>query len=124
MKVAISWSAGSVIAELNNTPTTQALAACLPIESRANIWGEEIYFDTPVRISREPDARQVVEPGTVCFWVEGNALCLPWGPTPISHGDECRLISEVNILGKIMGDPHELDSVKSGETIRVEVTDL
>jgi len=65
----------------------------------------------------------VVEPGTVCFWVEGNALALPFGPTPVSRGDECRLVTSCNVLGAIEGDPRQLGKVRQGAAIRVELLD-
>ena len=74
-----------------------------------------------MKLALESDAQQVVEPGTVCFWVEGSALALPFGPTPISKGNECRLVSRCNVLGKIEGDPRELKKVKAGAAIRVEL---
>ena len=72
--IRIAWDGGSVTAELRETPTAQALLAALPCRARASTWGEEVYFELPVKAQLEADARQVVDPGTVCFWVEGNAL--------------------------------------------------
>lgn len=107
-------------ADLRDTPTVRQLLAALPCEAAANIWGEEVYFELPVRAASEPDAQQVVDAGTVCFWVQGSALALPYGPTPVSKGDECRLVTKCNVLGKIEGDPRQLKKVKDGATIRVE----
>ncbi|GHF73188.1 cyclophilin-like fold protein [Streptomyces griseosporeus] len=123
-RIRISWPAGHLTAALDDTPTTQALAKALPLVSVARTWGEEVYFDTGVAVSRETDARQVVEPGTVAFWTDGDALALPYGPTPISRGDECRLASPCNILGRLDGDPRLLATVRDGDPVRVElVTD-
>lgn len=108
-------------AHLRGTSTSKQLLAALPCEATANTWGEEVYFELPVRASLEADAEQVVEPGTVCFWVQGSALALPYGPTPVSKGDECRLVTRCNVLGRIEGDPRELKKVKQGATIRVEL---
>ena len=120
MRIKISWPSGEVFANLDDTPTAQAVLEALPIESRANTWGEEVYFSIPVSVPKEPDAKQVVDPGTVCYWVEGTSLALPFGPTPISKGNECRLAAEVNLLGKLEGDPKTLKSVRDGHRIRVE----
>ena len=123
MRIRIKWSSGELLARLDDTPTAQAVIAALPCQSSANTWGDEVYFDMPVNVELEPDARQVVDPGTVCFWVQGSSLALPFGPTPVSQGDECRLVSEVNVLGMIEGDPKELGKVRGGETVRVELVE-
>ncbi len=118
--IRISWPGGSVIADLQPGPTVKKLLAALPCASTVSTWGEEVYFELPVNAAVEPGAQQVVAPGTVCFWVDGNALALPWGRTPISQGDECRLVCACNVLGHIRGDPSMLKSARSGYTIRVE----
>ena len=110
-----------MIANLRETPTVNQLLAALPCEAGANTWGEEIYFELPVKAVLEDDARQIVEPGTVCFWVQGSSLALPFGPTPVSTGDEPRLVTPCNVLGKIEGDPRQLKKVKQGDRIRVEL---
>ena len=105
---------------LDDTPTAQALLEALPFKSVAQTWGEELYFETPVNANLEPEARQTVEAGTVCFWVEGSALALPWGRTPISTDARPKLVSPCNVLGKILGDAQQLAQVKSGEPVIVE----
>jgi hypothetical protein len=119
--VRIAWKGGEVTANLQDTPTAKQLAAALPCEARANTWGDEVYFEVPFKAVLESDAQQVVAPGTVCFWVQGSSLALPFGPTPVSKGDECRLVTRCNVLGKIEGDPRQLKQVKQGMTIRVEL---
>ena len=129
LRIRISWPAGQTTATLEETPTSKALAGVLPISSTARTWGEEVYFDTPVSAVVEAGARQVVAPGTVAFWTEGDALALPYGPTPISQGwgsppaefaGECRLASPCNLLGALDGDPGVLATVRDGDPIRVE----
>ena len=119
-RIRISWQLGSVTALLEDTPTARSLVAALPCDASANTWGEEVYFSVPVKARLEPDARQVVDPGTVCFWVDGSALALPFGPTPVSKGDECRLVTRCNVLGKIEGDPRQLANVRNGAAVRVD----
>ncbi|MFD9935439.1 cyclophilin-like fold protein [Streptomyces massasporeus] len=123
MQIRISWPAGHLDASLDDTPTSQALIKALPLTSTARTWGEEVYFDTGVSVSRETGAREVVEPGTVAFWTDGDALALPYGPTPISRGDECRLAGPCNVLGRLDGDPGLLATVRDGDPVRVELLD-
>jgi hypothetical protein len=121
MQIWIQWPQGEITAALEDTPTSRALLDALPLESSANTWGDEIYFSVQLSADLEKEAQQVVDPGTVCFWTEGNALAIPFGPTPIAEGDECRLITACNVLGKVEGDPKTLSSVISGADISVEL---
>ena len=107
-------------AHLRDTPTVEQLLSALPCDASAQTWGDEVYFELPVKARLEADAERVVDPGTVCFWVQGNALALPFGPTPASQGTGPRLVTRCNVLGKIEGDARRLKSVKSGDAIRVE----
>jgi hypothetical protein len=111
----------ALYAQLDDTPTVSRLIKVLPCSCETNTWGDEVYFKLPVDTVLEPSATDVVEPGTVCFWVEGSSVAIPFGPTPLSKGDECRLITQVNLLGRLEGDPSLLAQVKSGETIEVEL---
>ena len=123
MRIEISWESGRLTAILNDTLTARLVWEALPHTASASTWGEEVYFELPVRAELEDDARQVVDPGTVCFWTGGNSLALPYGPTPASQGDECRLVTEVNVIGSIEGDPRALSSVRDGIAIRVARTE-
>lgn len=119
-QIRIAWKGGEVIANLRETSSVNQLVKILPCDASANTWGEEVYFEVPLKLTLEADAQQVVEPGTVCFWVEGHSLALPFGPTPASKGQESRLVTRCNVLGNIVGDPRELKKVKAGTPIRVE----
>lgn len=120
-RIRIRWPKGEATASLLDTPTAARVVKALPCESSASTWGEEVYFQVPVAAALEADARQVVDPGTVCFWVEGRSLALPFGPTPVSRGGECRLVAKVNVLGKLDVDPRLLAQVRDGDPIRVEL---
>jgi hypothetical protein len=119
MKLRLSSSAVSLLMELRDTPTSRALFEAAPFEARAQTWGEEVYFETPVSAKLEADAKQVVEPGTVCFWTQGDALALPFGRTPISTDDRPKLANPCNILGS-MKDFIQLNKIRSGDEVRVE----
>jgi len=121
MRLKFIFESLSLFASLNDTPTNQKLIKVLPEESAVHTWGEEVYFGMPVKAALEEDAKQVVDPGTLCFWVEGSSLAIPFGPTPVSKAGECRLVTRVNILGKLEGDPNLLKSVREGEHVRIEL---
>jgi len=118
--IRIAWSGGAITLELRDTPTAKAVLAALPCQANANTWGEEVYFELPVKAVLEPDAQQVVEPGTVCFWVEGSALALPYGRTPASKGTESRLVTRCNVVGKVVGEARQLRGIKDGAALRLE----
>jgi hypothetical protein len=118
-KIRIEWPRGAVTLVLEPTPTSAQLVAALPFTARAETWGDEVYFTTPVSAKLESSAKQVVSPGTVCFWVDGDALALPYGPTPISKQGESRLVTRCNVLGQVVGDARALASVRAGDAIRV-----
>ena len=117
----ISIKAGTieVQAELNNTRTAKSILRILPIKATISTWGDEIYFDIPLNMEIE-DGREVVEMGDVAYWPDGPSLCLFFGRTPASRGDEIRAASSVTILGRIIGDPKVLRAVRSGAGITVE----
>ena len=106
-------------AELLDTPTAHALAAALPITSTALTWGEEVYFEVPVKIKREGDARAVVVPGEIAYWPEGHCIAIGFGRTPISAGDETRLASPCNIFARALSDVKALAKVGAGAKIKV-----
>ncbi|MDK2930685.1 MAG: uncharacterized protein PWR07_816 [Bacillota bacterium] len=116
----ISITAGDVKVEavLNDTPTADAIWAVLPITGRVNRWGDEIYFEIPVRLAGE-NAKDVVEAGDLGYWPPGRAFCIFFGPTPVSRGNEIRPASPVNVFGRVEGEAKVLRSVRDGAEVVV-----
>jgi len=103
--------------ELNDSRTASVVAGALPLESEVARWGDEVYFTLPVDApaGEEVDA---VEVGDVAWWVPGQALCLFFGPTPVSD-DRIRPASPVTLVGRVVGDPARLQAARDGAAVRV-----
>lgn len=117
--IMISAGGVSVEAELNDSPTAQAILDALPITAHANLWGDEIYFEIPVRVPQSPDARADVEVGDLGYWPMGHAFCIFFGPTPVSTGDEPRAASPVNVIGRVLDDAEQFRDVEYGTEILI-----
>ncbi len=122
MEKKIAIKAGNVVAKavLNDSPTAKKIYESLPLEARANTWGDEIYFDIPVKASLEKNAKELVEVGDLGYWPTGSAFCIFFGPTPMSRGDEVRPASAVNVIGRVAGDARVFKKVSSGAKVRIE----
>jgi uncharacterized protein len=106
-------------AELLDTPTADAVAAALPITASVLTWGEEVYFEIPVEVAREREARALVTPGEIAYWPDGRCIAIGFGRTPISQGDETRLASPCNVFAQVLGDVKTLGQVKAGTRVTV-----
>ena len=117
--IAIEAGEISLEAELNDSETAARIYAALPLEGTANLWGDEIYFEIPLEIEAEPDAREEVEAGDLAYWPAGRAFCIFFGPTPVSTDSRPRAYSPVNVFGRVIGDPSRLSRVPQRQNLVV-----
>ncbi len=92
--------------------TVDMVVRKLPIEGRAALWKEEVYFETSIKMGEEK-AKGTIEKGTIAFWPMGSAICIFYG--------ESQPYSPVNVLGKITKNLELFNQVKSGTKIRAEL---
>jgi uncharacterized protein len=122
-KIRFDFGAVALEAELLSTQTADTIWSALPIKGSVLTWGDEVYFDTPVAVPRETNARAVVQAGEIAYWPDGNAIDIGFGPTPISSPGEIRLASPCNIWAKALGDVRILKSVAAGTQVSVSAID-
>ena len=102
-------------ATLRNNATAKAIYDILPLETRYNTWGNEIYFSIPCELELEEDCSASVEVGDLAFWPPGKAFCIFYGKTPASIDDQPRAASEVSVFGTMDGDCALLKKAKGGK---------
>jgi len=90
--------------------TVYAILKTLPLEGRAALWKEEVYFEIPVAAGEEK-AKPRVKKGDLAYWPMGKALCIFYGET--------QPYSAVNIVGQITKNLELFSKAKSGAVIKV-----
>jgi hypothetical protein len=124
IKVVFSEFNESVSVELDDSrspKTVKAILENLPIEVNVNKWGQELYTDRTPIVAQEENAKSEVGLLDVAFWPEGNALCLFYGPTPISKVGKIVPASPVNIVGRIVShDNNIVDKVKNTSNVLIK----
>jgi len=109
-------------AELNDSSTARKLVSLLPLEFSMSRWGDEYYGDCGIRAVLTEDAKDVMEIGELAVWPTGNALCIFFGPTPASGGNEPRAVSPVNPVGRLLDNPENLKDLGSSIHVKIELS--
>lgn len=91
--------------------TVQAILENLPVEINITKWGDELYTEKTHISANEENAKREVDYFDVAYWPEGRALCLFYGPTPISRDGHIQAYSPVNIVGRIIPHDNEKDDL-------------
>ena len=105
--------------KLRSTNTANAIKNILPFKSIVKTWGDEIYFEIPIKknLDLESDAKDVINLGEIAYWIDGKCIAIGYGKTPISQNNEIRLAAKTNIWGDAVLDVKELGKIKDGDEI-------
>jgi hypothetical protein len=104
---------------LNEIQAAKELLEKLPLESKANLWGEEIYFFIKPRLTPDKNAKEEVRVGDFAYWPPGPGLCLFFGRTPASRDDRPRAASPVTVIGQVVSNIEDLKKIKNKDPITV-----
>ncbi|MBU93861.1 MAG: hypothetical protein CL723_04640 [Chloroflexi bacterium] len=125
MKIEIKILDINIICILRDNLTADKIISILPLKSNINVWGEEIYFPIEnINAGLESDAKDVMELGEIAFWIQGNSIAIGFGATPVSVGNEIRLINDANVWADAE-DPEQLLKLKNiSQNTRIEISFL
>ena len=119
-KIVMTIGGIRLLAELKPNRTADAVFKALPIQAKANQWGEEFYCELPGVQDFRETATTNVKVGDVAFWGMGRMLAVFFGRTPMSLGEDPVPADRVNVIGKIIGDPKVLREAVGASTMSVE----
>jgi len=121
-RVLFRFSSG-VVAEgvIECSEEVEKLLRNSPFTSTVELWGEEIYFELPLKLNLIGE-RRVMTVGEIAYWPEGNCLCIFFGRTPYSRDNEPVAYSDVKPLGRVTSGLENLKKVKAGESVNVAVS--
>jgi hypothetical protein len=118
-KIIIQVGGVRLEAELFDTETAGDIYDALPLETGFNVWGDEFYFEIPVNRGLDSTATNQVSVGDIGYWPPGRALAVFFGPTPMSTSQEPVPASEVNLVGRVLGDAALFKGVKGEDIIKI-----
>ncbi|MCL2296062.1 MAG: cyclophilin-like fold protein [Methanomassiliicoccaceae archaeon] len=113
---------GEYLAELDGSDISNAVWLSLPFTTAINMFGGQIYFEMPAG-GAEPEGSRVtkLEVGDIAYWPKVGALCIFFGPTPLS-GDDGHPVSKYSVvkIGRILDDCSSMDSAGDRQRITLE----
>ncbi len=119
----------SVLIELYDTPTADAIFSNAPFRSRVRTWKGGIYFSAEIQVQEEAGAMSEVKAGDLVYSAEQKTITLGVEPLQSSygstmqfhHGDRISLGKKSNIWGHAITDVRELGEVAYGDVITLDV---
>ncbi|MBO4552156.1 MAG: AfsR family transcriptional regulator [Candidatus Methanomethylophilaceae archaeon] len=122
MKIMIRTRNADVEAELDGSDISNAIWFELPFRNTINMLGDEIYFEFPLKdVEMSGEQVTVLDVGDIAYWPKVGALCLFFGPTPLS-GEDGRPVSRYPVIkiGKMKGDCSVLSEAGDRQRIFIE----
>lgn len=108
-----------IIVELAEGSVANELWDRLPLETRATLRGEELYFPVLLPTATEAPEPKAVEEGDVAYWPPEHALCLFCGDTHARTNKDDPLTP----VGRIVGGMEDCGLVRQNETLRIEASE-
>lgn len=105
-----NFEAEAIPLEEKDPKTCEEIWKALPIEGRAKIYKEEVYFEIPVKIEPEettPETRQ----GDVSYWPGGSGFCVFFG--------DSQPVSPVSTFARVEEGIEKFRDVEGGDEIKV-----
>lgn len=119
-RITVRGRQAAITIELNDSDTAATLLEQMPFDARAQIWGDEIYFSSPIEADNAPGDEATVAVGDVAYWPPGKAICLFFGRTPISTDDRPVAANPVTVIGQITDGLDDCRKIGSGEILALE----
>ena len=117
--IKLKFQSCDIIIKLRLSPTANAIKSILPFKSTVKTWGDEIYFEIPMKdeLHLDDTAKDIVNLGEIAYWIEGKCIAIGYGKTPISQSNEIRLAAKTNIWGDAQLDIKKLKNIKDGDEV-------
>ncbi|MDR0791386.1 MAG: AfsR family transcriptional regulator [Methanomassiliicoccaceae archaeon] len=84
--IKIRTRSGEWSAVLDDSDISNEIWLSLPFSSDINMLGSQMYFVMPLDSKVKGDSK-VFDKGDIVYWPEADALCIFFGPTPLSVDD-------------------------------------
>lgn len=109
------------VGELDDSDISNAIWLSLPFTTRINMLGCQIYFEMPLNVKIAGEQKTVFDKGDIAYWPKVDALCIFFGPTPLS-GEDGRPVSKFPLIkiGSVTTDCDSMEFAGDRQTIRLE----
>ena len=111
------------LAELDGSDISNAIWLSLPFKATINMIGGQIYFEMPVDYPEHGTPVKTLEVGDIAYWPGVGAVCIFFGPTPLS-GKDGLPVSRYSVvkIGKVLDDCSSMESAGDRQPITLERT--